>query len=130
LILVEFAWDRFDDATARWALDRLPENFRTEDRSWLQRLLREWRGRAEEGGPRSFELHCARWADVKGLHSSRQMLAELRPRFHERFQEWTPYLYPELAERASEKVECEAIEAGLVNATGFRYVGTLHPGDR
>ncbi|MPZ92890.1 MAG: methyltransferase domain-containing protein [Actinobacteria bacterium] len=32
LILVEFAWDRFDDATARWALDRLPENFRTEDR--------------------------------------------------------------------------------------------------
>jgi hypothetical protein len=39
LILVEFAWDRFDDATARWALDRLPENFRTEDRSWLQRLL-------------------------------------------------------------------------------------------
>jgi SAM-dependent methyltransferase len=122
LILVEFAWDRFDDATAGWALDRLPDT--AEDPSWLQRMLGEW-DRAKEVDDASIEVFCARWADAERLHSSRRMLTELSRRFHERLHEWTPYLYPELAGRVSEADEHAAIRARFINAIGFRYVGAL-----
>ncbi len=36
-----------------------------------------------------------------------------------------PYLYPDLGEGMSETDERAAIEAGIINATGFRYMGTV-----
>lgn len=39
--------------------------------------------------------------------------------------EWVPYLYPDLADGVSEADEGAAIEAGTINATGLRYVGTV-----
>jgi hypothetical protein len=36
-----------------------------------------------------------------------------------------PYLYPDLADEVSEADESTAIEAGAIDATGFRYVGTV-----
>jgi hypothetical protein len=36
-----------------------------------------------------------------------------------------PYLYPDLDEDTSKEDESAAIEAGAINATGFRYVGTV-----
>jgi hypothetical protein len=36
-----------------------------------------------------------------------------------------PYLYPDLDEDTSEADESAAVEAGIINATGFCYVGTL-----
>ncbi len=39
--------------------------------------------------------------------------------------EWVPYLYPDLGEGVSETDERAAIEAGITNATGFRYMGTV-----
>ena len=53
------------------------------------------------------------------------MLDELGPRFDECLFEWVPYLYPDLDEGTSEADESAAIEVGAINATGFRYVGTL-----
>jgi hypothetical protein len=52
------------------------------------------------------------------------MRDELGRRFAERRFEWVPYLYPDLREDVSETDESAAIEAGTINATGFRYVGT------
>jgi len=69
--------------------------------------------------------HFAGWAREEGLHSSQQMRGELGRRFIERLFAWVPYLYPDLDDDTSEVNESAAIEAGTINATGFRYVGTL-----
>jgi SAM-dependent methyltransferase len=124
LIVVEFAWDRIDEATAEWALERLPVASQTEKHSWLGRRCQEWaRGGGRETRARA-ESCFAEWASEEGFHSSRRIRDELGRRFVERFFEWVPYLYPDLREDVSESDESAAIEAGTINATGFRYVGT------
>jgi ubiquinone/menaquinone biosynthesis C-methylase UbiE len=47
LVVVEFAWDRIDGATAEWAQARLPYASASGKRSWLERCCR---GRAHDGG--------------------------------------------------------------------------------
>jgi SAM-dependent methyltransferase len=128
LVVVEFAWDRIDEATAEWALGRLsaapPSG---EHSSWLERCCRG-RARGDEGGGHDHEnhtgAHFAGWAE-QGLHDSGRMRAELERRFVEDRFEWVPYLYPDLDETTSEADERAAIDAGAINATGFRYVGVL-----
>ncbi len=123
--MVEFAWDRFDEATGKWALERLPAASSSEKPSWLQRRCWEW-SRGGQGGTRApAEAHFAEWAREEGLHSSRQMRGELGRRFVERHFAWVPYIFPDLDDNTSEADESAAIEAGAINATGFRYVGTL-----
>ena len=125
LVVVEVAWDRFDEATAQWALERLPAATSSEKPSWLQRRCWEW-ARGGQGGTRApAEAHFAGWAREEGFHTSRQMRGELGRRFIERLFAWVPYLYPDLDDDTSEADENAAIEAGVINATGFRYVGTL-----
>jgi SAM-dependent methyltransferase len=125
LVVVEVAWDRFDEATAQWALERLPAASSSEKPSWLQRRCWEW-ARGGQGGNRApAEAHFAGWAHEEGFHTSRQMRGELRRRFIERLFAWVPYLYPDLDDDTSEADESAAIEAGVIYATGFRYVGTL-----
>ena len=124
LVVVELAWDRFDEATAEWALERLPAASSSEKSSWLQRRCWEW-ARGGQGGSRApAEAHFAGWASEEGFHSSRRMRDELGRRFVERHFAWAPYLYPDLDEDTSEADEGAAIEAEAINATGFRYVGT------
>jgi SAM-dependent methyltransferase len=124
LVVVEVAWDRFDEATAEWALERLPAATSSEKPSWLQRRCWEW-VRGGQGGTRApAEAHFAGWAREEGFHSSRRMRDELGLRFVERHFAWVPYLYPDLDEDTSEADESAAIEAGAINPTGFRYVGT------
>jgi hypothetical protein len=41
--------------------------------------------------------------------------------------EWLIVSLPDLDDDTSEADESAAIEAGAINATGFRYVGTLPP---
>jgi SAM-dependent methyltransferase len=130
LVVVEFAWDRIDEATAEWALGRLsaapPSG---EPSSWLERCCRG-RARGDEGGGHGHEdhagAHSAGWAE-QGFHDSGRLRAELERRFVEDRFEWVPYLYPELDEATSEADERAAIDAGAINATGFRYVGVLAP---
>jgi SAM-dependent methyltransferase len=109
LVVVEFAWDHIDEATAQRVLERLPAAS-SEGHSWLERCCRGERGVAE-------------WAE-RGIHASGRMRDELGRRFAERHFEWAPYLYPDLGGDVSEAEELAAIEAGAINATGFRYVGT------
>ena len=114
LVVVEFAWDRIDKATAEWALERLPAASHSGTSSWFMRCCRGERCTAE-------------WAAAQGFHSSQQMRDELELRFDERLFEWVPYLYPDLDEGTSEADESMSIEAGDINATGFCYVGTRTP---
>jgi SAM-dependent methyltransferase len=127
LVVVEYAWDRIDEATAEWALERLPVASLSEKPSWLGRRCQEW-VRGGPGGERArAESYFAEWASEEGFHSSRRMRDELGSRFVERFFEWVPYLYPELGEDTEEADESAAIEARTINATGFRYVGATTP---
>jgi len=112
LVVVEFAWDRFDEATAEWALERLPVASPSGKPSWLWSCYRGQRCAAE-------------WAAEQGFHGSQRMRDELSHRFVERLFEWVPYLYPDLDEDTSVADENAAIEAGAINATGFRYVGAV-----
>ena len=93
--MVEFAWDRIDEVTARWALERLPAAATSERPSWLERCRRGWArgGEGENHDHRNHaEAHFARWASEEGLHDSRHVQAELERRFVERLFEWVPYL--------------------------------------
>ena len=70
-------------------------------------------------------MHFAGCAREEGFHTSRQMRGELGRRFIERLFAWVPYLYPDFDDDTSETEENAAIEAGAVNANGFRYVCIL-----
>jgi SAM-dependent methyltransferase len=103
LIVNEHACDRLDEPTARWYLDH-------------RRAL-------GPGAPSSLESCLAKWEeDHAGLHGYATMRAELDRRFTESFFAWTPYLYGELA-GVEEREERAFIEAGEIQAMGFRYVG-------
>jgi SAM-dependent methyltransferase len=128
LVVVEFAWERIDAATAAWVLGRLPAASPSGHTSWLERCC-EGRGHKGEGeshehAEHAEEAHFAGWAEA-GFHDSLTMRGELGRRFAERHFEWVPYLYADLAEGVSEANEAAAIELGTINATGFRYVGTV-----
>jgi SAM-dependent methyltransferase len=104
LIVNEHAWDRLDEQTARWYLE---ESAAT-----------------DRGAPRSVEQCLDEWVtDHAGLHSSAAMRKELDRRFEERLFVWTPYLNRELGDAIDERAERALIEAGAIQATGFRYVG-------
>jgi hypothetical protein len=103
LIVVEHACDRLDEPTARWYFGQ--------------------RGATDPDAPSSLEACLAEWeADHAGLHGSAAMRRELERRFTERFFAWTPYIHRELGE-ALEHEERTLIEAGVIQATGFVYVG-------
>ena len=101
LIVVEHAFDRLDEPTARWYLER----------------------RRAKGphAPTSLQACLAEWeADHADLHGYAAMRRELDLRFTERWFAWTPSLYLELG-RALEDEELSLIET--IQATGFQYVG-------
>jgi hypothetical protein len=124
LVVVEFAWDWIDEATARWALERLPGTSSSEKPSWLGRRCQEWVRGARGGNRLPVESYFAEWATEEGFHSSQRIRDGLGRRFVERHFEWVPYLYPDLGGDVSEADELAAIESGTINATGFGYVGT------
>jgi SAM-dependent methyltransferase len=104
LIVNEHAWERLDEPTARWYLEQ--------------------RAATDPDAPRSVEQCLAEWAaDHAGLHSSASIRNELDKRFEERVFAWTPYLYGELGGVIDARAERVLIEAGAIQATGFRYVG-------
>jgi SAM-dependent methyltransferase len=99
LVLDEFAWDRLDLATAQW--------------------FHRQRGEQE-----SLETCCRDWEDEHvGLHGYAAMRAALDARFDERYFAWLPYLHRYDEVGADEAEERALIEAGAIQALGFRYVG-------
>jgi SAM-dependent methyltransferase len=108
LIVVEHAFERLDEPTADWYLEKR----RARDPhapSSLQTCLTEWE------------------ADHAGLHSCIAMRRELERRFTERWFAWTPTLYLELGGEL-EQEERSLIAAGSIQATGFLYVGEPRAG--
>jgi SAM-dependent methyltransferase len=119
LVVVEWAWERFDQATARWCFDRLPAATPSTEPGWLQRHRDQWMG---SGQP--WETVVGAWAQTEGLHTGQEIVRGLDARFDRQLYVDGPYFFADL-DGVGEADEQRAIDAGLIQATGFRYVGRL-----
>ena len=114
-VIVEWARERFDEATARWCFARLPEA--GDHPGWLHERQAEWRG---SGQP--WDAYLRSWAQAEGLHAGQVILDELDARFDSRLATYGPYFFPELA-GISEADEQAAIDRGLIQANRIQYAG-------
>lgn len=115
VVVVEWARERFDEATARWCFARLPEP--GDEPGWLHERQAGWR---ESGQP--WEACCRSWAEAEGMHTGQAILSELTARFGPGPAAYGPYFFPELP-GTSEADERAAIGRGEIQATRIEYTG-------
>jgi SAM-dependent methyltransferase len=116
VVVVEWDWERFDEATARWCFERLEEPAAD---GWLRRHRDGWEASAE-----AWDDYLHGWATEHGIHSGARLLGELDQRFRRVMCDRGPYFFPDLAQ-TTEADELEAIKAREVQATRIDYVGRL-----
>lgn len=114
LVVVEWAHERFDEATARWCFDRLPD---TAEPGWLHRHRDLWRESGED-----WDAYLRGWAAGESLYRGRDIEAALRARFEVRSLVEAPYFFAEL-DGVTPEDEQAAVDAGVIRATGIRFVG-------
>ena len=114
VVVVEWAWARFDEATAQWCFARLAEQGST----WLHRHRDQWRASG-----RNWEDYLHSWAKEHGLHSGRELLRVLDERLVRRSSADGPYFFSDLP-GMTESRERAAIEAGAIRAVRIDWVGT------
>jgi SAM-dependent methyltransferase len=115
LVVIEWAWEEFDEATARWGFRRLGAT----EEGWLHRRREEW---VAAGQP--WDAYLADWARREGLHEARLLLRLLEERFHGEHLSRGPYLFADLAGTSPDE-EQRAIDEGEIRATRVDYVGRL-----
>jgi SAM-dependent methyltransferase len=114
LVVVEWAWERFDRDTAQWSFARLGDGL---GEGWLRRRLEEWLASGRE-----WEEYLHDWAGTHRLHRSDALVHTLDERLERRRLEFGPYLFPELADTTPAD-EQEAIDAGRIRPTRVDWVG-------
>jgi len=114
LVVVEWAWEEFDEPTAAWCFERLGSD---EESGWLHRRRDEW---AASGKP--WSLYLREWAEAEHLHAAETLLRLLDERFDCEHLGRGAYFFPDLA-GTSEQEEQGAIDAGEIRATRVDYVG-------
>lgn len=116
VVVVEWDWEGFDEATARWSFERLdpsgPEN-------WLTRHRDGW-----GASGRAWEEYLQGWAVHHGLHSATRLITGLDERFERLSCTRGPYLFSELMDTSQED-EVSAIEGGEIRALRVDYVGQV-----
>lgn len=113
LVVDEFAWDRLDEPTLDWL--------------YGQRRVLAAAGHGEE--PASHDELRREWeAEHLGLHGFAALREGLDARFVEREFDWVPHLHRKLAGVATAVLEQALIDAGAIQALGFRYAGVVRPG--
>ena len=118
LVVVEWAWERFDEPTARWCLARLTPPAPGAEPGWLRRHQERW---AASGQP--WDGYLRAWASQEGLYPGEAILRALDARFDRQLYVEAPYFFADLAD-TSETEEQAAIDAGLIQAGGIRYAAT------
>jgi SAM-dependent methyltransferase len=118
LVVVEWAWERFDEVTARWCFDRLAPPAPGDEAGWLHRHQERW---VASGQP--WDGYVRAWAEQEGLHPGEEIVRGLDARFDRQFHAEGPYFFADLAD-TSEAEEQVAIDAGLIQAGGIRYAAT------
>ena len=115
VVVVEWAWERFDEQTAKWCFARLGTDA---EAGWLQRRRDEWLASGRE-----WSTQLRDWARREGLHRAEALVGLLDERLERRLLNDGPYFFPDLAD-TSEAEEQRAIDAGRIQATRIDYVGT------
>lgn len=114
LVVIEWAWEEFDEPTAAWCFQRLGA---TDDPGWLHRRREEW---VAAGQP--WDAYLGDWARREGVHEARLLLRLLDERFHGEHHSRGPYFFPDLADTSPDE-EQRAIDGGEIRATRVDYVG-------
>jgi SAM-dependent methyltransferase len=121
LVVVEWARERFNEATAQWCFARLPSGG---DRGWLNDRYEQWQASGQ-----SWDAYLRSWANGEGLHSGEDILRALRARFKTREFGHGAYFFADLSE-VSEADELAAIGTGQIRANRIQYHGTRRPARR
>jgi SAM-dependent methyltransferase len=116
LVVAEWAWERFDEATARWCFARLVPPDPGGEPSWLHRHQERW---AASGRP--WDDYVRAWATEEGLHPGEAIVRGLDARFRRRLHAEGPFYFGDLT-ATSEAEEQAAIDAGQIRAGGIRHV--------
>jgi SAM-dependent methyltransferase len=112
LLLDEIAWDRIDAATF----------------DWLYGQRRALAAAGHGDAPDSPEALREEWeAAHLGVHGYESLRVALDARFEERAFGWAPFLHRQLGGVATEVLEQALIDAGAIQALGFRYAGVSRP---
>jgi SAM-dependent methyltransferase len=119
VVVVEWAWERFDEATARWCFARLGPRDPASEPGWLHRRRDDWVAAGQ-----SWKACCRDWTTQEGLHTGEAITRALDARFDRRLWTYGPYFFADLLD-TTEADEQAAIDAGQIQATGIRYAGTL-----
>lgn len=114
VVVVEWAHERFDEATAHWCFDRLAPG---DEEGWLHHHRDRWR----ESG-RDWDGYFQAWVSDERLHAGHDIMRGLQARFDTRAVDTGPYFFTDL-DGITSADEQAAIDAGLIQATGLRYVG-------
>jgi SAM-dependent methyltransferase len=120
IVVVEWARERFDETTARWCFDRLPEP-ETGHPGWLHQRQAEWAASGQ-----SWDACLRSWADAEGMHTGQAILDALDARFSRQHISFGPYFFADLS-GTSETDEQAAIDAGRIRATRISYAARKDP---
>ena len=115
LVVVEWARERFDEATALWCFQHLPAP--VADPGWLQQRCDAW-----SASGLSWDDYCRAWAEEEGLHTGQEIIRELEVRFDRELLAYGPYFFADLAD-VSDNQEQAAIDAGEIQPNRISYVG-------
>ena len=115
VVIVEWAWEKFDEQTAAWCFERLGQG---DEAGWLHRRRDEWLASG-----RDWPSYLRDWAERDGVHPSELLLRLLDERLERKLLTLGPYFFPDLA-ATTEADEQTAIDAALIQPTRMDYVGT------
>ena len=120
IVVVEWARERFDEATARWCFDRLPGP-EADRPGWLHDRQAEWAASGQ-----SWDACLRSWAEAEGLHTAQAILDALDARFSCQHISFGPYFFADLS-GTSETDEQAAIDAGRIRANRINYIASKNP---
>jgi SAM-dependent methyltransferase len=115
LIVVDWAYERFDESTARWCFDRLSD---ADEPGWLHGHRDGWLA-----SDQPWHAYLGAWAQREQLHSGQAITQALQRRFDTSTFTLAPYFFPDLHD-TGEADELSAANCGTIQATGIRYVAT------
>jgi SAM-dependent methyltransferase len=118
LVVVEWAWEQFDEATARWCFDRLAPAGSGKEPGCLHKHQKRWMASSQP-----WDACLWAWATEEGLHPGEDIVGGLDAHFDRHLCVEAPYFFPDLAD-TSEAEEQAAIDAGQIRAGGIRYAAT------
>jgi SAM-dependent methyltransferase len=116
VVVVEWAWEAFDEPTAHWCFQRLAQEG---EQGWLHRRRDEW-----IASRRAWGTYLRGWAQMEQLHRAEMLLRLLDVHFDREHLAHGAYFFPDLAETREED-ERAAIGAGQIRATRVDYVGRV-----